>query len=79
MFVSFNGFAPVTLCNLCLHRAIMSPFSFLGRMTEGIGMYRGLQPPNMCEVSLWERVSAPAGVAPEALEECLYSSKVQGL
>ena len=23
----------------------------------------------------WGRVSAPAGVAPEALEECLYSSK----
>ena len=23
----------------------------------------------------WRRVSAPAGVAPEALEECLYSSK----
>ena len=44
-------------------------------MTEGIGMYRGLQPPNMCEVSPWERISAPAGVSPEALEECLYSSK----
>ena len=24
---------------------------------------------------LWGRVSAPAGVAPEALEECLFSSK----
>ena len=23
----------------------------------------------------WGRISAPAGVAPEALEECLYSSK----
>ena len=23
----------------------------------------------------WGRVSAPTGVAPEALEECLYSSK----
>ena len=38
-------------------------------------MYRGLQPPNMCEVSPWERISAPAGVAPEALEESLCSSK----
>ena len=24
---------------------------------------------------MWGRVSAPAGVAPEALEECLHSSK----
>ena len=38
-------------------------------------MCRGLQSSNMCEVSPRGRVSAPAGVAPEALEECLYSSK----
>ena len=37
-------------------------------MTEGTGIYRWLQPSNMCEVFF-------VGVAPEALEECLYSSK----
>ena len=51
VFVSFDGFAPVTLCNFCLHRAIKFPFSLSERMIEGIGMYRGLQPSNMCEVS----------------------------
>ena len=44
-------------------------------MIEGIGAYRGLQASNMCEVSFAGRVSAPAGVAPEALEESLCSSK----
>ena len=44
-------------------------------MIEGIGAYRGLQASNMCEVSFEGRVSAPAGVAPEALEESLCSSK----
>ena len=29
----------------------------------------------MCEIPPWGRVSTPAGVAPEALEECLHSSK----
>ena len=51
VFVFFDGFAPVTLCNLYLHRAIKSLFSFTGRMTEGIGVYKGLQSSNMCEVS----------------------------
>ena len=38
-------------------------------------MCRGLQSSNMCEVSPWGHVSAPAGVALEALEESLCSSK----
>ena len=29
----------------------------------------------MCEIPSWGRISAPAGVAPEALEEWLHSSK----
>ena len=44
-------------------------------------MYGWVPPPQ--EISVlecvkfppWGRVSAPVGVAPEALEECLYSSK----
>ena len=51
MFVLFDGFAPVTLCNLYLQGAIKYPFSFTGRMTEDMGIYRGLQASNMCEVS----------------------------
>ena len=44
-------------------------------MTEGIRMYRGLQSSNMCEVpSVGARQRTP-GVAPEALEESLCSSK----
>ena len=31
VFVSFDGFAPVTLCNLCLHRAIKSLSPLRGR------------------------------------------------
>ena len=76
MSVLFDGFAPVTLCNLYLHGAIKSPFLLYGKYDRG---YRDVQRVTVleyvCEVSLWGRVSAPAGVAPEALEECLYSSK----
>jgi hypothetical protein len=32
-------------------------------------------PLSMCNV-LWGRASTPAGVAPEALEECVHSCKV---
>ena len=39
-FVSFDGFAPVTLCNLYLHRAIKSPFLFYGKYDRG---YRDIQ------------------------------------
>ena len=64
VFVSFNGFAPVTLCNLCLHRAIKFPFPLSGRMIEGIGMYRGLQPSNMCEVSFMGACQRTRGCSP---------------
>ena len=77
VFVFFDGFAPVTLCNLCLHRAIMSPFSFSGRMTEGIGMYRGLQPSNMCEVSFVGARQRTRGCSPRGLGGVLVL--VQGL
>ena len=38
-------------------------------------MYRGLQPSNMCEVSFVGARQRTRGCSPEALEECLYSSK----
>jgi hypothetical protein len=36
---------------------------------------RTLFPSGCCDIP-WGRASAPAGVAPEALEECVHSSKV---
>ena len=67
MFVLFDGFAPVTLCNLYLHGAIKSPFSFTGRMTEGIGVYNGFQPSNMCEVSFVGAHQRTRGCSPRGL------------
>ena len=39
VFVSFDGFAPVTVCNLYLHLSNKVPILFYGRFTEGIGAY----------------------------------------
>ena len=39
------------------------------------GYTEGYDPRICVKVPSWGRVGAPAGVAPEALEECLYSSK----
>ena len=47
----------------------------MGRVTKGIGVYIGLRPSNMCEVTFAGARQTPAGVAPEALEESLCSSK----
>ena len=66
-FVLFDGFALVTLCNLYLHGAIKSPFPFTGRMTEGIGMYRGLQSSNMREVSSVGARQCTRGCSPRGL------------
>ena len=75
VFVSFDGFAPVTLCNLYLHLSNKVSFLLYGEDYRG---YMGVQSydPRICVKSLpWGRVSAPVGVAPEALEESLCSSK----
>ena len=40
VFVLFDGFAPVTLCNLYLHWAIKSPFLLYGKYDLG---YRDIQ------------------------------------
>src|SRR6185295_15836538 len=48
VFVSFDGFAPVTVCNLYLYLSNKVPILFYGRITEGIGAYIGLRPSNMC-------------------------------
>ena len=44
-------------------------------MTKGAGTRSEFLALEHVKFPLWGRVSAPAGVAPEALEECLYSSK----
>ena len=67
VFVFFDGFAPVTLCNLYLHRAIKFPLSLSGRMIEGIGMHRGLQPSNMCKVSFTGVRQRTRGCSPRGL------------
>ena len=77
-FVSCNGFVPVTLCNLCLQRAMKSPSPSRRGRPKVYGWASPLQGILVLECVKfppWGRVSAPTGVAPEALEECLYSSK----
>ena len=51
VFVSFDGFAPVTLCNLYLH----------------IRVYRELRPSNMCEVSSTGARQRTRGCSPRGL------------
>ena len=76
VFVSFDGFAPVTLCNLYLHLSNKVPFLLYGEDYRGYrGVYRVFDPRICGKSPSRGRVSAPAGVAPEALGECLYSSK----
>ena len=76
VFVSFDGFAPVTLCNLYLHCAIKSLFLLYEKYDRGYMGHKEGYMPRICVKSPSRgRISAPAGVAPEALEECLCSSK----
>ena len=77
-FVLFDGFELVTLYNICLQRAM----KFSSPSRRGRPKVYGWAPPLQGILVLecvkyppWGRVSAPAGVAPEALEECLHSSK----
>ena len=77
-FVLFDGFKPVTLCNLCSQRSMKSPSSSRRGRPKVYGWAPPLQRILVLECMKFPprgRVSAPAGVAPEALEECLHSSK----
>jgi len=67
VFVPFDGFVPVTLYNLLFASSNKAPFYFTGRMTEGIGMYRGLQSSNMCEVSSVGARQRTCGCSPRGL------------
>ena len=67
VFVSFDDFAPVTVCNLYSHWAIKSPFSSAGRITEGIGVYIELRPSNICEVSFAGARQRTRGCSPRGL------------
>ena len=78
VFVLFDGFKPVTPCNLCSQRSMKSP----SPSRRGRPKVYGWAPPLQGILVLecvkfppWGRVSAPAGVAPEALEEWEHSSK----
>ena len=67
MFVSFDGFVPVTVCNLYLHLSNKVPILFYGRITEGIGAYIGLRPSNMCEVTFAGARQRTRGCSPRGL------------
>ena len=71
MLVSFDGLEPVTLC-LCSQKAMK--FLLLWAGFSPCSITWGFIP-RICEVLSVERISAPAGVAPEALEEWKHSSK----
>ena len=66
VFVLFDGFAPVTLCNLYLHRAIKS-LSPLRGGSVGVWIYRGLQVSNMCEISSVGARQHTRGCSPRGL------------
>ena len=77
-FVLFDDFESVTLCNLCSQRSMKSPSpSWRGepKVYEWAPPLEGILVLECVKFPPWGRVSAPAGVAPEALEECLHSSK----
>ena len=72
MFVSIDGFEPVTLCNFDSQKAMKS--SLLWRGVSFACLF-GVLSLELVKFFPWGRVSAPAGVAPEALKEWEHSSK----
>jgi len=67
-FVLFDGFKPAALCNICLQRAMKSPSPSRRGRPKVYGWVPPLQEVLECvKFPPWGRVSAPAGVAPEAL------------
>ena len=67
VFVSFDGSAPVTLCNLYWHCAIKFPFFSAGRIPECIGVYIESRPSNMCEVIFAGARQRARGCSPRGL------------
>ena len=74
MFVSFDGFEPVTLYNLGLQKAMKSSFLWRGLL---FACLLGVLSLELVKFFPWGRVSAPAGVAPEALEEWLIAPEAR--
>jgi len=72
-FVLFDGLEPMTLCNLGLQKN-NEVFIFFWRGVPFACLF-GVLSLEFVKLFPWGRVSAPAGVAPEALEEWEHSSK----